>query len=289
MIIDPRLGDVISEQTISVNGVASQVLLAGEGPPLVLLHGDGETPASWQWVFPDLARAHGVFAPCLPGHADTDRLQDDCTIDSITNFMSAYLETLSIDRCILVGSSLGGLVAIRLALAQPSRVRALVLLDTSGLGRELNPMIALMSVPGVGEVSVSLARWPLGPGARAIGRLTLMFARYDRAPASWLAEQRRVALVPGFLEASLAAIRAGTRPWGQVEIALQDLERLSMPTLVIWGANDVVVPLFHATRAMRSLQDGELVVISECGHLPHVERPQEFIAALDPFLARVPE
>jgi pimeloyl-ACP methyl ester carboxylesterase len=285
MIIEPRLADLISVQPIAINGVTSQFLTAGEGPPLVLLHGDGETPASWQWVFPALARDHQVIAPSLPGHTDKDEPKEDYTVAFMTEFMGSYLDVLGLDRCVIVGSSLGGLVAIRLALAQPDRFPALILVDSSGLGREIHPLIALMSLPGIGELALAIARSPFGPGQRAIARLTQMFARFDRAPASWLAEQRRVATVSGFLEASLAAIRAGVRPWGQVAVVLDELHRLTMPTLVIWGVNDIVVPVLHSRRAVTRLPNAELVPIPQCGHLPHVERPMEFTDAVVPFLA----
>ncbi len=286
MIIESRFAKSISARSIAVNGVISEVLTAGEGPPLVLLHGDGDTPASWQWVFPALARHHRVLAPSLPGHADTDQQQADFTIANMTQFMSSWLDALELDACMVVGNSLGGLLAIRLALDQPKRFSALVLVDSSGLGREIHPMLALMSMPWMGELGIALARLPMGPGQRAMARLTQMFARFDRAPAAWLAEQRRVAAVPGFLEASLAATRAGVRPWGQTEVVLEELHRLAMPTLVIWGANDVVVPAVHGRRAISRLPKAELALIPQCGHLPQVERPSEFLSAVLPFAQR---
>jgi pimeloyl-ACP methyl ester carboxylesterase len=288
MIIEDRFSSVISERTITFDGATSQVLSAGDGPSLVLLHGDGETPASWQWTMPTLARDYHVLAPSLPGHADTDTPDRSHSVAYMTGFMSDYLDALGVDRCVIVGSSLGGLLAVRLVLAHPSRFVGLILVGSSGLGREVHPALAMMSLPAMGEAGIAMARWPLGTRARALARLTQMFARYDRAPAAWLAEQRRLAAVPGFLEASLAANRAGVRPWGQVEIVLDDLERIALPTLVVWGANDLVVPLSHARRAVDHLPDGELVVVPQCGHLPHVERSQEFLAAVIPFLERVP-
>ena len=286
MIIESRFSDDISVHSITVDGVKSKLLAAGKGPPLVLLHGDGDTPASWQWVFTALAREFRVLAPSLPGHADTDKRQENFTIAHMTSFMCSYLDGLELDRCIIAGNSLGGLLSIRLALTQPERFRGLVVVDSSGLGREIHPMLALMSMPWIGELAIAVARSPLGPGQRAVARMMQMFARFDRAPADWLAEQRRIARVPGFLEASLAAVRAGVGPWGQTELVLEELDRLTMPTMVIWGANDLVVPAVHAVRARKCLRNGQLALIPQCGHLPHVERPSEFLSAVMPFAQR---
>jgi pimeloyl-ACP methyl ester carboxylesterase len=156
MIIEPSLASLISAQPITINGSSSQVLTAGEGSSLVLLHGDGDTPATWQWTMPALARDHRVWAPSLPGHADVDKPpQENYTVASMTQFMRSYLDELGVDRCVLVGNSLGGLIAIRLALAQPDRFSALILVDSSGLGPEINPMIP----PKVAAVGRGIGRF----------------------------------------------------------------------------------------------------------------------------------
>jgi pimeloyl-ACP methyl ester carboxylesterase len=286
VIIEEEFRGVIEQRQVAVDGVMAEVLTAGEGAPLVLLHGDGDSPSVWQWVFPALAREHQVFAPSLPGHADTDKPRLDYSREYMTQFTNRFLDALGLDRCALVGHSIGGLVAIRLALADPGRFPALVLLDSTGLGWEVNPILAIEALPVVGEFAIAAARSPFGDTLRAISRLSQLFWRPDRAPAGWLAEQRRLATLSGFLDASIAAKRAVLGPWGQREVLLDQLHRLTMPTLVMWGANDAVVPVVHARRAMRRLPHAELAVISECGHMAHVERPEEFLRALVPFLAR---
>jgi pimeloyl-ACP methyl ester carboxylesterase len=286
VIIEERFAAVVHQRQVGVDGVTAQLLTAGEGVPLVLLHGDGDSPAVWQWVLPALAREHQVFAPSLPGHADTDKPRVDYSREYMTQFIRRCLDALALDRCVLVGHSIGGLVALRLALADPDRFPALVLLDSTGLGPEVNPLLALESLPVVGEFAIATARSPFGDTLRALSRVSQLFWRPDRAPAGWLAEQRRLALLPGFLDASIAAKRAVLGPWGQREVLLDQLHNLRMPTLVMWGANDAIVPVVHAQRAVRRLPDAELAVVSQCGHMAHVERPEEFLGALVPFLTR---
>ncbi len=285
MIIEDQFAHAIEAREVPVDGVTGQTLTGGEGPPIVLLHGDGDSPAVWQRVFPALAREHRVFAPGLPGHSDTDKPRIDYSREYLTEFMSRFLDALGLERCVLVGNSLGGQAALRLALAEPERFQALVLVDSSGLGWEVNPSLAIETLPFAGEFAAAFSRSPFGGALRQVSRVSELFWRKDRAPASWLEEQRRLAMLPGFLDASIAAKRAVIGPWGQREVLLDQLHRLTMPTLVVWGANDLVLPVVHAHQAMDRLPSGELAVILDCGHMPHVERPDEFLGALLPFLA----
>jgi pimeloyl-ACP methyl ester carboxylesterase len=119
---------------------------------------------------------------------------------------------------------------------------------------------------------------------RAWGRAALLFARPWAAPRAWLAEQYRLARTPGFLEATLAALRAHVYPGGQREVLLEELRALSAPTLVVWGTRDRVFPRRHAEDAAARLEEESPVFIPGCGHLPHVERPGRFAEVLGRFL-----
>lgn len=286
MVIEEQFADVLEKRPVAVDGVTTQVLVAGDGPPVVLLHGDGDSPAVWQWTLPALARRHRVFALSLPGHADTDKPRVDYTQKYMRDFTRRVLDNLELDRPVLVGNSIGGQLALWLALAEPDRYPALVLLDSSGLGWAVNPVLALESLPFAGEFAIAAARSPFGGGMRAMSRVSQLFWRPDRAPASWLAEEARLVQVSGFLEASIAAKRAIVGPWGQRQVLLDQLQHLRMPVLVVWGVNDRVIPVTQAYAAVRHLPDAELVVIPDCGHVGHVERPDEFLGAVLPFLDR---
>ncbi len=286
MIIDEQLTDVIEERKVTVDGVTSQVLTAGDGPPVVLLHGDGDNASVWQWVIPALARRHRVFALCLPGHGDTDKPRQAYTREYMRDFVRTLLDELELERPLVVGNSIGGQVSLWLALAEPDRYPALVLLDSSGLGWAVNPSLAMESLPFAGEFAIASARSPFGGTMRATTRVSQLFWRADRAPAVWLADEARHVQVFGFLEASIAAKRAVLGPWGQREVLLDQLHRLPMPVLVVWGANDRVLPVAHAHAAARRLPNAELAVIPDCGHVGHVECPDKFVEAVAPFLAR---
>ena len=100
-------------------------------------------------------------------------------------------------------------------------------------------------------------------------------------PREWLAEQGRLAQSPGYLEAHLSVLRALVSPLGQREVLVDRLPLLKIPTLVVWGARDRVFPESQAREAVVRLQEGALTIIPECGHMPHVECPDRFLAALD--------
>jgi pimeloyl-ACP methyl ester carboxylesterase len=128
-------------------------------------------------------------------------------------------------------------------------------------------------------------RTPIGAYQRAWGRTALLFAHPPGSvPREWLAEQRRLALRPGYLEAHLTALRALVGPFGQRAVLLDRLPLLEVPTLVVWGERDRVFPERQAREAVARLREGSLALIPNCGHMPHVECPGRFLASLDEFI-----
>jgi 4,5:9,10-diseco-3-hydroxy-5,9,17-trioxoandrosta-1(10),2-diene-4-oate hydrolase len=234
-------------------------------------------------VLPALARSHSVYAPDLPGFGDSAKPLVDYSPAFFTRFISGYLDALGIERAAVAGNSLGGLVALRLALSEPERVSALGLIDSAGLGRAITYALRAPILPGYGELTITWSRTPPGASQRAWLRIPLLFARSGSVPSEWIKEQYRLAQQPGFLEAVLAALRAQVDLRGQREVLVDRLPGLEMPTLVIWGASDRVFPVSQAREAAR-LTEGSLALIPACGHLPHVERPDRFVSALGRFL-----
>jgi pimeloyl-ACP methyl ester carboxylesterase len=275
----------VEERNVEVDGLPIRYLEAGTGPPLVLLHGAGDNSLDWLWVMPALVATHRVFAPDLPGSPDSGRPVADYSPAFFERFVGGFLDALEIGRATFVGNSLGGLIALRLALSEPARVTALVLVDSAGLGREINPAFTSVNVPGLSEAAIPIWRTPVGAYQRAWGRTALLFAHPPGSvPPKWLAEQCRLALIPGYLEAHLTVLRALVSPLGQREVLVDRLPSLKIPTLVVWGARDRVFPESQAREAAAHLPEGSLALIPDCGHMPHVECPDRFLAALDGFL-----
>lgn len=274
----------IEEHTVDVEGITTRYFAAGAGPPLVLLHGDAESAFDWSWTLPALARTRRVYAPDLPGAGETANPVADYSPAFLERFAASFLDTVGAGRAALVGNSLGGLVALRLALAEPARVGSLVLVAGSGLGRAANLGLSSLAIPGYGDLAIAWAGTKAGAAQRARSRARLLFARPGHAPGAWASEQYRLARTPGFLAAQLAALRAALDPFGQREVLLDELPRLTMPTLVVWGERDRILPVSQARAALARLPNGSLEIIPDCGHLPQVEWPDRFVRALDGFL-----
>jgi pimeloyl-ACP methyl ester carboxylesterase len=181
----------------------------------------------------------------------------------------------------VVGNSLGGLIALRLALSEPSRVGVLILIDSAGLGRSATFALRSLTAPGYGELAVAWAKTPPGAAWRAWSKAQLLFAHPQLAPGAWTAQQCRLARLPGFLEAALATLRSQLDLHGQREVLLDRLAHLEMPTLIVWGAQDRVFSPSQAQDAVARLPEGSLALIPDCDHMPHIERPERFVAALE--------
>ena len=275
----------VEKQDVEVEGLPIRYLTAGSGPPLVLLHGAGDNSLDWRWIISDLAATHRVYAPDLPGSPDSARPAVDYSPAFFERSVVAFVDALDMGRATFVGNSLGGLIALRLALSEPARVTGLVLIDSAGLGREVNPAFTSVNVPGPFEAAIPFWRTPVGAYQRAWGRTALLFAHPPGSvPRQWLAEQCRLALLSGYLEAHVSVLRALVSPLGQREVLVDRLPSLEIPTLVVWGARDRVFPESQAREAVAHLPEGSLAVIPDCGHMPHVECPDRFLAALSVFL-----
>jgi 2-hydroxy-6-oxonona-2,4-dienedioate hydrolase len=277
----------VEEHNVEIDGLPIRYLSGGEGPPLVLLHGAGDNALDWRWVMPTLAVTHRVYALDLPGSPDSARPAVDYSPAFFERFVASFVDTLSIGPATFVGNSLGGLISLRLALSEPARVTALVLVDSAGLGQAINPAFTSVNVPGLGEAAMPFWRTSVGAYQRAWGRTALLFAHPPGSvPREWLAQQCRLAQSPGYLEAHLTVLRALVRPLGQREVLVDRLPFLEMPTLVVWGERDRVFPESQAREAVARLREGSLALIPNCGHMPHVECPDHFLEALDGFLVR---
>jgi pimeloyl-ACP methyl ester carboxylesterase len=275
----------IRDEVVTVGGVRTRYFSAGDGAPLVLLHGGGESALVWRWVQPRLAERFRVLAPDFPGSGESDLLSGGYSDGLFGEFVAGFLDALRIGRAAIVGHSLGGLAALQLALRAGERVSGLGLVASAGLGRDVNPILKWLSLPGVGDCSAVWGLTPWGHFQRIGLRAWGCFAHPQAVPAGWYVDQFRVAMRPGLLWDQLALSRALIDGEGQREVVLDRLADLRPPTLIVWGDSDRIIPVAHGRAAASRLPAGRLAIIPDCGHMPQVERPELFLEALEPFLA----
>lgn len=261
---------------------------AGQGPDVVLLHGLGGSADDWGPLMLRLASSYRVYAPTLPGYGGDGGRPEDPSPGGNTRFCLAFLDALDLRRVVLGGHSFGGMTAALSALAEPERIRALIMVAAGGLGRFVSPLLQITALPVVGEISARVARSRPGAALRTVSRTPLLFGRPWRAPGWWFKNQYRRAQDGRFMETTLRSLRTQIQPGGQRRVVLPDLSDLMQPALVVWGSADRVVPVAHGRLAADRLPNGRLAVIPGSGHQPQIEDPDRTVAVVRDFLATLP-
>ncbi len=264
----------VEEKDIDVGGIATHCLIAGpiNAPHVVFVHGLGGSLATWSLNLPAFAARFRICAFDLVGAGGSAKPAIDYSVPALAGFLARFLDALgpAWQRASIVGHSLGGAVALAFAGSHPGRVERLVLVDSAGLGPEIDHTVVdlMRSEPTLENLRAELARFFANPG---LVQLALVEQLY---------QQR---MQPGAQEALASTANAAFED-GQQRIDLRDtLGGLHIPVLVIWGEADAVIPVAHAQGARRASQS-RLEVFADCGHCPHVERADAFNELVQSFL-----
>ena len=299
-MIARRASKVLHSGYIDLGRLRVHHTFGGHGSPVVFIHGLGSSGyMEWRLNLEELAAKHRVFAPDLPGYGRTDKPRVRYTIPYFARFIERYMDDRRIGSAVVVGASLGGRVALEVALDRPSLVRKLVLVNTLGLGRPQVrfPQFAygLVSLPRVGEAAMRFARDALhwaSPSMvrRFAGRSAGVSTDLTRVmDDEYLEDLREMYAVDGFRDAYLSTIRSLVNPraifGGQHDVS-ERLNELKIPVQLIWGADDPLFPVAHAEKAQSLIGSSQLALIEGAGHTPQSERPEEFNRVLQHFLQR---
>ncbi|MCX4815130.1 alpha/beta hydrolase [Streptomyces sp. NBC_01239] len=269
-----------------VHGYRRAFRMAGKGPVLVLIHGIGDSSATWTDLIPDLARTHTVIAPDLLGHGASDKPRADYSVAAYANGVRDLLTTLGVESATLLGHSLGGGVAMQFAYQFPERTERLVLVSAGGVGREVNPVLRLVTLPGA-HLALSALRLP---GMRlqvglTVGLMRLLDTDLGRDAPELLT---LVDALPDETARSafIRTLRAVVDWRGQV-VTMLDRCYLTegMPTMLLWGDRDSVVPVRHAYGAHEAMPGSRLEIFEGAGHFPFHTDPARFLSLVGEFTA----
>lgn len=277
--------DELQPQRISIHGHEVRFFRAGEGPALLLVHGMAGSAATWKSVMPRLARDYTVIAPDLLGHGKSATPRTDYSLGAFAAGLRDLLVTQGIERATVVGHSLGGGIAMQMAYQHPERVERLVLVGSGGLGSEVSPVLRLLTLPGA-EYLMPLI---FTSYSRDIGnKISMLLHRGGlRAPAAEETWRAYVSLTEGgSRQAFVKTLRSVIDLSGQ-SVSAHDRLYLAthMPTLIMWGERDQIIPVDHAYSAHEAMPGSRLEIFPESGHFLHTEEPDRFIRVLRDFLA----
>ncbi|GAA4729773.1 alpha/beta hydrolase [Nocardioides endophyticus] len=272
-------------QFVTIHGHRRAYVRAGTGPVVLLLHGLGCDHTTWDPVIESLSRRYTVIAPDLLGHGESDKPRADYSVGGYANGMRDLLTVLGIDKVTVIGHSFGGGVAMQFAYQFPERTERLMLVSSGGLGPEVSPAIRAITTPGFHEVMGVLTL----PGVRHVG----IAGMRALSTLGWKSTRDldEVAAVfdtfkdPAARHAIRHVVRAVVDWHGQI-VTMSDRAYLTeeMALWVVWGRDDRVIPVRHASLAARFAPSARVEVIPDAGHFPHKDHPHRFSRIVHDFI-----
>jgi pimeloyl-ACP methyl ester carboxylesterase len=274
----------MEKSEIVLHGHRFSYRTAGCGELIVLLHGIAGSAATWEDTMLRLGERHAVLAPDLLGHGESAKLHTDYSLGAYANAIRDLLDALGHERGTIVGHSLGGGVAMQFAYQFPERCERLVLVSSGGLGREVHPLLRAAALPGA-EVVLP---WLCTVGQRSVPAITRVLGRVGLRASTDLEEiwhNFSSLEESGARQAFMHTVR-GILDLGGQRVSATDRLYLAaeLPTLIVWGEHDPLIPVRHAWDAHERIPGSRLEIFPESGHFPYRDDPQRFAAAIGDFV-----
>ncbi len=275
-----------SPQLVTLHGHTLSYLDSGDGPAVLFVHGLLGSHRNWAHLVDRLDDAHRLVVPDLFGHGGSAKPAGDYSLGAHAATLRDLIDHLGIDRVTLVGHSLGGGISLQFCYLFPERVERLVLVGSGGLGREVNPLLRSATLPGAEIVLPVIASGWVRSRAEVVSRAL--------TKVGWRPGSDVTAAWEGFTSladadgrrAFLATTRAVIGPGGQSVSARAFLpEVASLPTLIVWGTRDRMIPAWHATAAQSVMPGSRVELFEGAGHFPHLDEPDRFAEVLRDFVA----
>jgi pimeloyl-ACP methyl ester carboxylesterase len=276
----------VRQTEIRLHGHRLSYRTGGRGPLLLLIHGITNSSATWEPVLASLGRRFTVVAPDLLGHGDSAKPRGDYSLGANASLLRDLMLALGHERATIVGHSLGGGIAMQMAYQFPERVERLVLVSSGGLGRQVTPLLRAVALPGAELVLPLLASEPLvNAGAKVggwIAQIGLRVGSDITAMAAGVASLRDLEARRAFVHTARSVIDVG----GQRVDATDKLYLAeAVPTLILWGDRDPIIPARHGVRAHELMPGSRLRIFAGAGHFPHHDDPAGFATAITEFVA----
>lgn len=279
-----EMGSPFEVRRTNLHGNELAYRMAGDGPTLLLVHGLAGSSRTWRAVMPGLARDCRVLAPDLLGHGESDAPRGDYSLGSFATQVRDLLVALDIDRVTVVGHSLGGGVAMQLAYQYPELAERLVLVSSGGLGREVSWFLRAAALPGAEYVMpVVFPGFVRDIGDRFSRAVEGLGWRSPRVAEMWASYSSLMDV--GHRAAFVRTVRAVIEPGGQAVNATNRLYLAAeVPTMIVWGDRDPIIPVAHAHAAHDAMPMSQLEIFEGAGHFPQSEQPQRFIDSVLDFV-----
>jgi pimeloyl-ACP methyl ester carboxylesterase len=249
----------------TVEGCKTRILRGGTGTPLLFLHG-ANGAGRWLPFMAELAKSFDVIVPEHPGYGLTDTPAWLDNVGDVANFYLSFMKKLGLENVTLVGTSMGGWIASEIAVRDVARLARLVLVAPAGLRVKGSP-------PG------DLFLWTAEQLTRNLFHSPALAERMLALPIS--DDDRDVMMKNRFTTARLAWSPRLYNP--ELE---KWIHRIDLPTLILWGRNDALLPVVIAEAFASRIPGSKLTILDECGHLPHVEKQDAFVSAVLQFAAQ---
>jgi pimeloyl-ACP methyl ester carboxylesterase len=267
---------------ITVRGRQVRYRVDGAGTPVILLHGIGRSLEDWTEQHELLRARYRVYSLDLAGSGWSEPLEEPYTLPAMARFVAAFLDAVQVtEPAHVVGNSLGGAVAMQLAVDAPHRVASLALVNSAGFGREVTIGLRLLAIRPLSRLLLRPSRYRAWQVERSLFH-DPTFVTSARIEHSFsLAQRPHAARVLLEIARALGTIR-GVRPqWRRT--LLRSLAELGVPTLIVWGDRDLILPAAHLNAARTHLRHAQTHLFPDTGHMPQVERAEAFSRLLEDF------
>ena len=254
---------------------------AGEGPVVLLMHGITGSSKQWERLIPLLAERFTVIAPDLLGHGDSAKPRGDYSLGAYAVICRDMLVALGHPRASIVGHSLGGGIAMQFAYEYPHHTERLALVDSGGLGREVHVLLRAATLPGSEIVLPLLAHERLLAAGALVGRAIGLIGLQTATDITEIARGHASLNDAEARHAFIQTMRAVLDPGGQRVNATDRLYLAAlMPSLIVWGRRDSLIPVAHADVAHAAMPGSRLDIFDESGHFPQLDEPERLARVL---------